>query len=192
MRHLLLATVVLAISQQTWAQDVRYYEQDGVTYREVRNTTQKPVVDVTYQNREETVYRQQITTKFEDYSQLSYQPVTTYRWEPRWHGWWRIFRGPHVAYHLVPSTSWQAQAHTVRIPVTKSHWVPETRVVQTPVKQLRMVDHDQVTRTAMGPAASQTTALTPANRSTLTYIPPTQPRVAAQPRHAIGGIARLE
>ena len=192
MRHLLLATVVLAISPTASAQDVRYYEQDGITYREVRSTTQRPVVDVTYQNREETVYRQQVTTKFEDYSQLSYQPVTTYRWEPRWHGWWRIFRGPHVAYHLVPSTTWQAQAHTVRVPITQTQWVPETRVVQQPVKQLKMVEQPQVTRTAMGPAASQTTALNPPNRPAVTYIPPAQPQMATRPGTGIGGIARLE
>lgn len=193
------------------AEQVRYYEQGGITYREARDTVRKPVREFEYKNQQQTYYREQYTTSFQDYQQLQYQPVTQYQWQPRWHGWWRVFRGPELAYHLVPQTTWQTKSQTYRYPVTTRQLVPDTQTVQVAMPKLAFKEEEVVTRTAVAPGARSTLAAsrvppvptrlaTPAGTylpPAVAYVPPATPYTAgtfvnSYDNSQYGGVARLE
>ena len=42
-RNLLVALLLVSVASVATAEEVRYYEKDGVTYREVRRRTQRPL-----------------------------------------------------------------------------------------------------------------------------------------------------
>ena len=53
---------------------VRYYTENGITYKETRTTVRRPVVERRLEQREKTVYREKVTTSYEPHTQLSYTP----------------------------------------------------------------------------------------------------------------------
>ena len=155
--------------------EVRFYQQDGVTYRETRAVVRRPVSQTRVEQREQTVYRPRYSTDMRHTTQSVYTPVTQFYWEARWHGWWNPFQEPYVAYHAVPYTSWQARQQSVRVPVTGRELVPEKQTVRVPVTTLRFVEKEEVSRVAIRPR------------------PASPPRTVRQTRDGpIGGIARLE
>ena len=89
--------------------NVRFYEQDGVTYRETRAVVWRPVSETRMEQRDETVYRQRYSTETRPTTQPVHTPVTQFYWEARWHGWWNPFQEPYVAYHAVPYTAWRTR-----------------------------------------------------------------------------------
>jgi hypothetical protein len=153
-RHWMLCAATLycaAISGTILASEVRYFVEDGVTYRETRRRVRRPVSETQVADREVTVYRERYTTDMRELVRTEYTPVVRHHWEPRWHGWWNPFQDPYVAYHLVSSTYWQPYQRTVRTPVSKREWVPEKRVVRAPVTKLRFVEQEEVSRVAVNP-----------------------------------------
>ena len=193
-----------AIGNQT-----RYYTENGVTYRETRRRVREPVSQTQYRDQTQTVYRSQYTTKMQDYEQAGYAPVTQYYWQPRWHGTWRIFQDPHLAWHLKPHTTWQRVTQRVQVPVTVSQVVPETRTVKIPETQLRFVEREQIERVAVAP--QPTLASVPALQFVSTpqvavappiydpyaiRLPSTAPIYNVSPIYSpytvVGGIARLD
>jgi hypothetical protein len=168
--------------------DVRYYQQNGVTYRETRTVVKQPVNDVQYRDMQKTFYRDRYTTEMRDVVRNSYVPVMRHAWQPRWHGQWNILHGPHLAYHLVPYTSWEVRQQTIQVPTTRREVVPETRTVRVPQTNLRYEDRVQVTRVPVGPSAthgSSRAAQPPAH----VFRRPTQ---NVDQREMYGGIARLD
>ena len=161
------ASVTTAIGQE---QDVRFYEQGGITYRETKTKVRRPVRELEYQDQQQTFYREKYHTQMHSVQQYRYQPITQYYWEPRVHGQWNIFRGPHLAYHLRPITTWQSQTRTAQFPVTQRSVEPETRTVKVPVPKLSFKEEEVVSRTAVGPAA--------ANRKLATAAPRPTPAIA--------------
>lgn len=109
-------------------------ERDGKRYQLV----EIPETTTEIRKREESVERLQYRTELRDTQRTHYVPVTEYRWETRWHGWWNIFRGPHLAYHYVPRTRWEARTESIRTPVTVPEIVRQTRTIQEPVAVTRM------------------------------------------------------
>lgn len=128
---------------------VRYYEKDGVTYREVRTIRKRPTVETRYEQRERTVYREQVEHDTHTSVRSYLTPVTEYQLQPRWHNVLNPFAAPHVAYHYVPVTRWETRTEEVRRPIVKRSLVPEQTVVNVPVTEHRMVDEEVVTRTAV-------------------------------------------
>ncbi|MCA9189759.1 MAG: hypothetical protein R3E01_07085 [Pirellulaceae bacterium] len=185
---IMVAVVVVVGAPTAQGQDAgqsRYYNQDGVTFRETTTTVKEPVSETKWQSQQQTTYRERYITEMQPVQRQVYAPVTQYEWVPRWHGWWRVFQGPHLAYHLEPRTSWQAASMTYQLPVTKREVVPETRTVQVPVTTLRMVEREQVQRTAV--AASPQTRVA--------YNAPMVDPYATVPAYgylSVGGIARYE
>jgi hypothetical protein len=169
--------------------DVRFYEENGQTIKESRTLARVPVRDVRYEDRQQTVYRQQETNGTQSVTQYYYYPVTQYRWEPRWHGWWRIFQGPHLAYHYVPTTQWQVGSHSVQLPGGQRQWVPETRTVKVAIPQLRFEEREQVTRTVVASDAAPAPA---ANGRAPAYRPLATPPAVWSPYGMYGGTARLD
>lgn len=133
------------------AQKVRDYEENGITYRETRTKATRPVAETTYQDRQQTVYRQRYTTQLHDHLHTTMVPVTDYRWETRLHNWWNPFKTNTVGYHLVPHRRWEARTETIRTPVTTRQLIPEVQTVKVPVTTLRMVEQEHVTRVAISP-----------------------------------------
>lgn len=183
MRAITVSTILFTVGFSATiygeAGDVRFYEEDGVTYRETRVRVRRPVSETRYEERQETVYRPRYTTDIRDATQTYYAPVTRYQWEARWHGWWNPFQDPYVAYHLVPYTYWQTRQQTIQVPQTKSEWVPETRTVRKPITTLRFVEKEEVSRVAVNPQPRRSTASS-------------APAVAQGVQKPIGGVARLE
>ena len=140
---------------------VRYYTENGITYKETRTTVRRPVVERRMEQREKTVYREKVSTSYEPHTQLSYTPVTTYRWEGRWHDVLHPFKTPYVGYHLVPETNWQTNTVQVQRPVTRRDLIPEKQTVQVPVTTHRYVEEEVVHRTPVhGHQIGATTTVT--------------------------------
>ncbi len=159
-----------------WGDEVRYYEQDGVTYRETRRTVEQQVPASRMEERTETVYREQFTTEWQDTVRTCWSPVTEYRWEAFWVDRWNPFAQPSLAYRYVPRTYWEKRIETVQVPVSTRRLVPETRTVRRPVAGFRTVQREVVSRVAVRGPSRPAPAETP---------------VLAQ-RDQIGGISRLD
>jgi len=143
--------VLLLTATPVLAQEARFYEQDGQTWRESRRTVSRPIREVDYAPQSETVYETRYRTEMQSFSRPVYVPTTQYQWVPRWHGRWRIFQGPHLAYHLVPQTVWSVQRNDYQLPTTRVESVPITRTVQVPRTELKFVEKEEVTRVPVGP-----------------------------------------
>lgn len=200
LRHrIAIITVVLSLSTFTSAlgDDVRYYQKDGVTYRETRQVIQRPVLETQMRETTQTFYREQFATETKETTQEGWVPVTEYRLEAYWVGRWNPFVEPYLAYRNVPYTRWERVTRVVKTPVTNRKLVPETRTVQVPVTTQRMVDQEIITRVAVSHAPSHPTHSTGtavANND----LPWTAPTLAGKlvpvtdNADRIGGMARLE
>jgi hypothetical protein len=141
---------VAATAFQTSAQGTSTYETspDGVTYR----VTNRSIPTTEYQAREQKSFRPQVTTEYQSYAQTYVAPVTEYQWVARYRGWWNPFVQPYWSHEMVPVTRWEARPSTVQVPVARTDWVEETKVVHVPVTTYRAVQ-DRVAVSA-SPASS--------------------------------------
>jgi hypothetical protein len=162
------------------APQVRYYEQNGVTYRETREQVQRPVTQMKTTQEERTIYEPQVVTQMNEQQYTYYEPVTTYRWQAQLQGRFNPFVQPYYAWRLVPTTQWQARTGKVRCPVTEQKWVASTQQVEVRRRELGFKQEEQVSRVAVmsrpitpgiGPAPTAV-----AERST--FVPSPRPGVA--------------
>lgn len=178
----LLATAILASlagASPAGADEVRYYQKGGITYRETRRIVRRPITETRVQPSARTVYREQLRCEVRDTVRTWWSPVTEYRCEAHWVGRWNPFVQPYLAYRMVPSTRWESRTEVVQTPVTYRRLVPETRTVQVPVTTRRMVTEEVTTRVALGGAPSGAPS---AASST----------VASARPEPIGGVAQLD
>jgi len=169
------------------ADEVRYYEQNGVTYRETRRVVHRPVYQTEMRTQQRTTYRAEQTTETREVTQNRWTPVTECCWEPVWINRWNPFADPYLAYRPVTRTRWETACETVQQPRTVTRWVPETKTVEVPVTVQRMVPEEVVTRVAVGTAPTSRTMI--ANGGRLAPIP----RPAGNSTGVtVGGVARLE
>ncbi|UUO08035.1 hypothetical protein M4951_06880 [Blastopirellula sp. J2-11] len=147
----------LLIAFEVRAQQPNYVQENGVTYREVVDTVQRPVVETTMQQHTEQVYVERYTTDVHESQRTYHVPVTEYRWEAYTPISLNIFAPPRIAYRWAPQTRWEPRVETVRTPVTRRDLVPETRTVSRPVTTTRMVDEKRISRVAVSnsPASSR-------------------------------------
>jgi hypothetical protein len=105
--------------------EVRYFEQNGVTYRETRrdvdartvgNSTRAGPNAFAWQQRQ-TAVQQPLAAPTQEMVHTYWVPVTDYRWEPYWVNRWNPFSEPHLAYRYVGSTRWEQRSEIVRVPV---------------------------------------------------------------------------
>lgn len=171
---------------------VTYEQRDGIRYQVTRQVVQRQVPVTVMQDRQQTVYRQQVTTQSLSHQQLYCMPVTQYQWVSRLNGRWNPFVTPYWTHHLKPVTHWQQQVATVQIPVTQTTWVPETRTVQVPVTTYRTAEEETISRVALNEPRSLAGArpLSPRGPSaTLAARPNYTPRSASRSASPIGGVA---
>jgi len=182
----LFASLLGAVAPNGRADDVRYYENNGVTWRETRRTVEDRVPVSRMEERTETVYREEFTTEMRDTTRTAWTPVTEYRWEAFWVNRWNPLAQAYVAYRQVPHTRWEMRTETVQEPVNTRRLVPEARVVRRPVGGFQTVKREVVSRVPVGGSrvpVGSTLAARP--------LTPVQASGVAQ-RPAIGGIARMQ
>ena len=143
-----LAVAVACAGESAVAQ--QYVDEGGVRYEVTQQQvpTQVPVTEM--QSRQQTTYRQQVTTENVQHQQVYHVPVTQYQVVSRLHNRWNPFAEPYWTHHYEPVTTWQQQVGTVQIPVNKVAVVPETRTVQQPVTTWKTVNNTITHRRAIG------------------------------------------
>ncbi|HEY5311768.1 MAG TPA: hypothetical protein VIK18_04590, partial [Pirellulales bacterium] len=146
---------LLATTAQLQAADVRYYQENGITYRETRYTVQHPVTETVLVDQPRTVYREQVNSKLEDSIRTVQVPVTEFRSEMFVVNRWNPFAKPYIAQRLVPVTRMVTRTETAKIPVGTRQLVPQTMTVKVPVVRTRMVNEEITSRIAVaGPPAA--------------------------------------
>jgi hypothetical protein len=173
------------------ADDVRYLDENGITYRETTQVTQRAIPQTSMQPRAYTYYRQRYTTELQD-SQRTYSvPITEYQWKAETHRTWNPFAAPYVAYRLVPQTRWETKSETVKIPVAKVETVPEQITQQVPVTTHRVAQEKVVTRVAVGHSATPPGGASAVASSTSSGSPSTT-AVSTGGGDQLGGLSKLD
>jgi hypothetical protein len=189
-RQILVVPIVASIFLLSSAagDQLRYYQENGITYCETRRMVQRPVCETQMQQTTRTVYKEQYYTETKDVAQVSWCPVTTYRAETHWVGILNPFVEPALETQWIPQTSWQQRTQVVKMPVTCRKLVSEVQQVQVPVTTQKLVSQDVVvSRVAVGgpvPRAVPQSIATPAQ--SFVGIPG-----SINGGEQIGGIARL-
>ncbi|NOZ40608.1 MAG: hypothetical protein GXP24_10330 [Planctomycetes bacterium] len=166
-----------AMCFQTAHGQVRYEEKNGIRYQ----VTQSQAPVTVMQNRQQTVYAQQLTTNTLNHQQLYCVPNTSYQWDSRLHGRWNPFITPYWSYNLRPVTSWSTQVANVQIPVNQVAWVPQTKTVQVPVTAYRPSETWVAMNTTSAPSTGLATARPLSSSPSAT--------LAARSGVALGGVA---
>ena len=165
----------LSLASTACADEVRYFQKDGITYQETRRVVQRPIVETKYEQREQIFYREQYKTDFQQTTQTVQVPVTEYRTMACLQNRWNPFAQPYYTYRTVPMQRMEYRQQVVQMPVTRRELVPEKRIVQVPVTSQRIAEEEQITRVAVSNVPLGTTVYSDA--------------MAAGP---IGGVARLD
>jgi hypothetical protein len=131
------------------AEEVRYFEQNGVTYRETRRTVRRPVTETRIECQNRTVYCPRLQTEVRQTVRTCLIPVTEYQWQAYWQPSWNPFQPPYLAQRLVPLTYWQARTEAVRTPILRQELVPRTVAVAVPVTSRRTIEQQVITRQAV-------------------------------------------
>ena len=176
----------------------RYVEENGIRYMETRSTVNQPVRDFRYVDMPQTYYLQRYRTDYVNQTSVQHVPQTKYECVPRLYDWWRVFGvlgQPYVQYGMEPETTWQAVPRTATVPLTRRELAQQTRTVKVAVPFVRMVEKEQISRVAVGPATNRS-ASSPQSLPTLAAGTPRYPgapqaRPATQPTYvpANGAVA---
>jgi hypothetical protein len=148
---LLISGLLLTLApQRAWADDVRYYADNGITYRETTQVVKRAIPHTEMQQRDVTYYRERVTTDLQEVTRTYQVPVTQYQYEPYLEGRWNPFVQPNMTYRMVPRTRWETKSETVKIPVARREVVPEKLTQQVPVTTHKIAEDRVVTRVAVG------------------------------------------
>lgn len=160
------------------AEEVRYYEKDGVTYRESRTTVHRPVTETQMRQSTQTVYRQERTSEIREQVRTWWSPTVEYHSEPYLVGRWNPFVRPYFSSRFVPQTRWEQRSEVIQVPVTTCRMVPESRTVKVPVTVRRWVPEEVIRRVAV--------------RGQPPTLAPLSPTPTLTDADRIGGVARLD
>ena len=165
-----------------FADEVRYYEANGVTYRETRSKVREPVTETKVQDQQRTVYRPETKVEPRKYLRTVQVPVTEYRRVSRWVNRYNPFSPPYLVEDVVPVVRWELRTEEVEVPVVQTQWVTETRTEQVPVVTRKFVEREVTDRVAI----SNSRLPAPGDSSpAVVRSTPVRPIV-------VGGVARLE
>ena len=131
------------------ADDVKYTEKDGVTYCETTRTVHRPISETHYEDRQQTVYTEQLQTQIQTTQRVVQVPVWDYVSEPYLANRWNPFGTPYLAYRTVPRLRWEARTQQVQTPVVQRQVVPLQQTVKVPVTTQRFVDEQQYSKVAV-------------------------------------------
>jgi len=149
-RAIVMAALVSGLlARSAPAQEVKYETINGIKYQVTTQVVKHQTPVTVMQDRQQTVYAQQVTTNNYSHQQLYNVPVTQYQWQSQLRGRWNPFATPYWTHNLRPVTTWRQQVANVQIPVNSVAWVPQTKTVQVPVTEYRTAERTITTRVAM-------------------------------------------
>jgi len=116
--------MLICTASATAGQEIRYFERNGITYREVLGN---PASAQVLQGPQcpQVVYRPQVCVGSQQVVRSYWTPVTEYRWEMRWVNRWNPFAEPYQELRYVPVTRWECRTEVVEMPVTWQPWVAD-------------------------------------------------------------------
>jgi len=177
----------LSLSTNSFAADeTRYYVENGVTYRETRQTLRQPLLTTEMQSREQSVWRPRVTSETREVTRSWYVPITEYSWQQRWERGWNPFSAPVLTQRYLPTTRWELKTEKVQVPVNRYDYVQESATVQSPVAVQRFAERQIISRVAVGNAAPNTGGS--ASQVAAGGDPFAAPTTGAT---AVGGVAKL-
>ena len=147
---LILAIIGLAAARARAADEVKFVEENGITYRETTQTIRRPLPETKLESQEVTVYREQLSTELKQIDRTYQIPITEYQWVPGWQRSWNPFAAPVLTYRLMQVTRYETRTEPVKIPVTTRKVVPEKLTQQVPVTTQRIVEDRFISRVAVG------------------------------------------
>jgi len=89
------------------AQQVRYIQQNGVAYRETRQTGYRTICTTEMRPSQRIVYREQCETQTREVTRTWWTPVIECRWEAQWVNRWNPFAQPYLVYRPVERVRWE-------------------------------------------------------------------------------------
>jgi hypothetical protein len=197
-RQILIQTALMTfcLISFTQADEVRYLQENGITYCETYRMVQRQVTETSNQQSTRTVYKEHLNTETRDVTRTWWCPVTTYRAETEMVGRWNFFIKPYYETRWVAETQWVQHSEVVKMPVTCRKLVPETQTIQVPVTTQKIVcENVLLSRVAVsGVSPSPAIVSGPVPRPTPQSVPmptPAQRYQPLQPGEQIGGVARL-
>ncbi|MFT5525164.1 MAG: hypothetical protein ACI9HK_003130 [Pirellulaceae bacterium] len=165
---------------------------------EQRYTERIPTATVRMEQQTVTTYSQRPTTQSHEFNRVVYDPVVSYQCQRRVVGWLNPFTGPYETYQVQPVVTWQPRVEKVAYSTTRYNTVPETRVVERPVRYLGFVDRQ---RTVNVEPAREFVPVVARERSSFQHTIAADSGVASQPITArptnnyaprYGGVGRLD
>lgn len=146
---------------------------DGATYLVTTRKVQRPISETHYEDRQQTVYVEQLQTQILPSQRTSYAPVVEYVTEPYVANRWNPFGQPYLSYRTVPHVRWEARTEQLQVPVVQRQVVPQQQTVKVPVVTPRFVTDEYTSRVAVGTAAGgAAVAHNPAGATQLDSDPP--------------------
>lgn len=139
-----------AAAQQATGSNVRYYEENGVTYQETHHTFQRQIPETQLQPQTRTVLRSQTKTDMHDIVRTVQVPITEYKMEVYYQNRFNPFVQPTPAYRYVPVTRYEARTEVTRVPVTRNEVTPTTETYHVPITTYRTVPESSTHRVAVG------------------------------------------
>jgi hypothetical protein len=111
---------------------------------ELRYTERVPTSSVRLEKQTVATFSQRPTTQQHQYNRVVYDPVVSYQCQRRVVGWFNPFTGPYETYQLAPVVTWQPRTQKMSYQTTRYQTVPETKIVERPVRYLGFVDRQRV------------------------------------------------
>ena len=173
--------VVIFVGGLVRADEVRYYEENGITYRETRRVEKRPVSKTQYEDRQRTVYRPRLVHETRRSYRTYHTPVTQYELRPHLIGRWDRFVQPVQTWRYVPRTHWEVRSEPVDVPVTRQEWVAEKQTYRVPVTSMGTEPREVIPRVAVSGSRVKASRLARKDAA---------PSVARRER--VGGLHRLD
>jgi hypothetical protein len=149
---------------------------DGVTYLVTKRTVQRPISETRYEDRQQTVYVEQLQTQIVPSQRTTWAPVVEYVTEPYVANRWNPFGTPYLSYRTVPHLRWEARNEQLQIPVVQRQVVPQQQTVKVPVVTPRFATEEYTSKVAVGTAAGTGAVAGGAGNSGATQLDSDPPR----------------
>ena len=148
----------VAAQQVPAGSNIRYYEENGVTYQETHHTFQRQIPEVQLQPQTRTVLRGQWKTDTHDIVRTVQVPITEYKMEVYYPNRFNPFVQPTPAYRYVPVTRYEARTEVQKVPVARYEATPTQETYHVPVTTYRTVPESSTHRVVVGtrPAGTDT------------------------------------
>ncbi len=158
LRPLRLAALVIATAATGWCDPpttppegptVRYFEHNGVTYREVREVHRRPVWGYEWESQTRTVYQPQRDVEQRTINRQVAVPRQRTVEQVRWHNRFNPLARPYPVRVKVPTVEYEWTTQQVTVPVESVRMVPVEQTVQVPVWREKLVDEPIVRHAAV-------------------------------------------